>query len=425
MSDADALEWLDRLLGESDERRAASLSEIARNNPQLHARLTRLLASALSPEQSRLLVQPVAAGMESLQGQRDARTGRGRSAGRIPPDPRARARRLSVVWLAERADGVVKREVALKMPMFVLRGAGDVERFTRERDALASLSHANVARLYDAGVLPSGQPFIVIEYVDGTTLRNTASVTGSMSRRACDFFCKCSRPWNTRTSTWCASGPQAFQHPGRCRRAGEAAGFRHRQALGEREPRMARPRACGRGATPLYAAPEQIRGAPSTHTDIIRWAWSCTNCSPESSPYRVNPSLGTRPTLMDVLEALGRGELPRASPERARPPSPGARRRSRNHHCKSLRLEPDQRYARWSISRTTCVDSSIGAGRRAPAGAPVPGAARLRAASVRGGGWGRGSGARVIASVVGSVSTVRRARMPSARPRCAISCSIS
>ena len=77
---------------------------------------------------------------------------------------------MSVVWLAERADGVVKRVVALKMPMFVLRGAGDVERFTRERDALASLSHANVARLYDAGLLPSGQPFIVLEYVDGVTL---------------------------------------------------------------------------------------------------------------------------------------------------------------------------------------------------------------------------------------------------------------
>jgi serine/threonine-protein kinase len=44
------------------------------------------------------------------------------------------------------------------------------ERFARERDALASLTHANVARLYDAGLLPSGQPFIVLEYVDGVTL---------------------------------------------------------------------------------------------------------------------------------------------------------------------------------------------------------------------------------------------------------------
>ena len=76
---------------------------------------------------------------------------------------------MSVVWLAERADGVVKRTVALKMPMFMLQG-GDVERFARERDALAALSHPNVARLYDAGVLPSGQPFIVLEHVDGMPL---------------------------------------------------------------------------------------------------------------------------------------------------------------------------------------------------------------------------------------------------------------
>ena len=31
---------------------------------------------------------------------------------------------MAVVWLAERADGVVKRQVALKMPMFMLQGAG-------------------------------------------------------------------------------------------------------------------------------------------------------------------------------------------------------------------------------------------------------------------------------------------------------------
>ena len=77
---------------------------------------------------------------------------------------------MAVVWLAERADGVVKRQVALKMPMFILQGEGDLARFARERDALASLSHPNVARLYDAGVLPSGQPFIVLEHVDGVPL---------------------------------------------------------------------------------------------------------------------------------------------------------------------------------------------------------------------------------------------------------------
>jgi len=170
VTDSAAFEWLDRLLGESDELRAATLKEIARSNPELHARLTRLLAAALSPEHSRLLVQPVVAGMEGLNGNVTLD---------LAPDEVLAGYRLirelgrggmSVVWLAERADGVVKRVVALKMPMFVLRGAGDVERFARERDALASLSHANVARLYDAGLLPSGQPFIVLEYVDGVTL---------------------------------------------------------------------------------------------------------------------------------------------------------------------------------------------------------------------------------------------------------------
>ena len=66
MSDSAALDWLDRLLGESDELRAATLSELARSNPELHARLTRLLAAALSPEHSRLLAQPVVAGMERI-----------------------------------------------------------------------------------------------------------------------------------------------------------------------------------------------------------------------------------------------------------------------------------------------------------------------------------------------------------------------
>ena len=58
MNDSAALEWLDRLLGESDELRAATLNEIARSNPELHARLTRLLAAALSPEHSRLWCNP-------------------------------------------------------------------------------------------------------------------------------------------------------------------------------------------------------------------------------------------------------------------------------------------------------------------------------------------------------------------------------
>jgi len=57
---------------------------------------------------------------------------------------------MGVVWLAERADGEVKRWVALKLPLVSLHNQTLVERFARERDILAQLTHHQIARLYDA-----------------------------------------------------------------------------------------------------------------------------------------------------------------------------------------------------------------------------------------------------------------------------------
>jgi len=75
---------------------------------------------------------------------------------------------MSSVWLAERSDGQLKREVALKLPLTGPRM--QVERFLRERDILAALTHSNIARLYDAGISESGQPYLAMEYVAGTQL---------------------------------------------------------------------------------------------------------------------------------------------------------------------------------------------------------------------------------------------------------------
>ncbi len=77
---------------------------------------------------------------------------------------------MGEVWLAERTDGQLKRAVALKLPILGLRRALLVERFARERDILASLVHPHIARLYDAGLSEDGQPFMALEYVQGTTL---------------------------------------------------------------------------------------------------------------------------------------------------------------------------------------------------------------------------------------------------------------
>ena len=73
------------------------------------------------------------------------------------------------MWLARRADGAFKREVALKLPTLNLRA--DLEqRFARERDILASLEHPHIARFYDAGIDPNGLPYFAMEYVQGERL---------------------------------------------------------------------------------------------------------------------------------------------------------------------------------------------------------------------------------------------------------------
>jgi hypothetical protein len=64
---------------------------------------------------------------------------------------------MAEVWLARRADGAFRREVALKLPMLAHAQAGLEARFARERDILASLEHPHIARLYDAGVSPEGR----------------------------------------------------------------------------------------------------------------------------------------------------------------------------------------------------------------------------------------------------------------------------
>jgi len=74
---------------------------------------------------------------------------------------------MGVVWLAARADASIKREVALKFPFTYLNPATVGPRFKRERDILARLADARIARLYDAGTTEQGQPFLALEYVEG------------------------------------------------------------------------------------------------------------------------------------------------------------------------------------------------------------------------------------------------------------------
>jgi serine/threonine-protein kinase len=77
---------------------------------------------------------------------------------------------MGVVWLAERTDGLINRPVALKLPHGAWKRAGLAERMALEREILATLTHPNIAHLYDAGVTVDGQPYLAIEYIEGVRI---------------------------------------------------------------------------------------------------------------------------------------------------------------------------------------------------------------------------------------------------------------
>ncbi len=74
---------------------------------------------------------------------------------------------MGSVYLAERADGEVRQRVAIKFLRF---GGGDPvlrRRFLQERQILATLNHPGIARLLDAGHTADGQPYVVMDHIDG------------------------------------------------------------------------------------------------------------------------------------------------------------------------------------------------------------------------------------------------------------------
>jgi eukaryotic-like serine/threonine-protein kinase len=74
---------------------------------------------------------------------------------------------MGSVYLAERDDGEFERKVALKFLKNRFATPDQIARFKRERTILAALSHEHIAQLLDAGVTRFGQPWFVMELIDG------------------------------------------------------------------------------------------------------------------------------------------------------------------------------------------------------------------------------------------------------------------
>jgi serine/threonine-protein kinase len=151
---------VDQALALTDEERAAWLSSLAEQDPALVAQLRSLLDEQRASVQEGFLEQspvplPLAPG---LAGQR---VGAYKLLSQIGQGG------MGSVWLAERSDGRFERQVAVKFLNIALIGKGGEERFTREGSILGRLAHPHIAELVDAGVSAAGQPYLVLEYVEG------------------------------------------------------------------------------------------------------------------------------------------------------------------------------------------------------------------------------------------------------------------
>ena len=152
--------YLDRALDLDAAERATWIASLQANDP------------ALAADVRTLLEEHEAAGREGfLEG----------AAGTLPPPSSLAGHVIGAytlvspvghggmgsVWLAQRSDGRFEGQVAVKLLNTALIGQAGGERFRREGSILARLKHAHIAHLIDAGVSTSGQPYLVLEHVEG------------------------------------------------------------------------------------------------------------------------------------------------------------------------------------------------------------------------------------------------------------------
>jgi serine/threonine protein kinase/tetratricopeptide (TPR) repeat protein len=82
---------------------------------------------------------------------------------------------MAAVFLAEREGAEFRQQVAVKLLRRGLYSAVEQRLFRREQQALAALSHPNIAHLIDGGVSEAGIPFLILEFVDGSPLTQFAA----------------------------------------------------------------------------------------------------------------------------------------------------------------------------------------------------------------------------------------------------------
>ena len=94
---------------------------------------------------------------------------------------------MGVVYAAHRSDGAYEQRAAVKFVR--LAASPDAQRrFERERRLLARIDHTSVARVIDGGVTGEGDPFLVMEFVDGQPITAWADARRLTIRQRLGLF---------------------------------------------------------------------------------------------------------------------------------------------------------------------------------------------------------------------------------------------
>src|SRR5215471_4732887 len=148
--------------------RAAFLDGVCRDNPALRARLDVLLEAHFGAAEFLRKTSKRAEAAEPVRVPTDSRgeEAPARMIGRYKLLEKIGEGGFGEVWMAEQREPV-KRRVALKVIKLGMDSRQIVARFEAERQALAIMDHANIARIFDADVTDTGRPYFVMELVRG------------------------------------------------------------------------------------------------------------------------------------------------------------------------------------------------------------------------------------------------------------------
>ncbi len=287
------------------DQRAAFVENAAAGSRELRDEVLQLLAAHES--QMTLQHRPVTAGM-ALDPAAIGRVGNRVGAWRI--ERLIGQGGMGTVYEAVCADAQFGKRAAVKFLHAHARQPSAVQRFRAERQILANLDHPNVATLLDGGVTEDGQPYLVMEYIDGQPITEWAETRSLSLRARVTLFLQV-----------CAAVEAAHRSlivhrdlkPGNILVA--AAGrvklldFGIARLLGEVAPESATaPIAELASFTPTYAAPEQIRAQPvTTGTDVFALGVVLFRLLTGRLPYetRRDPDAGAGPAGLDPeLDAI-------------------------------------------------------------------------------------------------------------------------